>query len=249
MNFNTKVALVTGGNRGIGKSIVEELLNNGVFVIFTYNNHVNEANYFLKEKINYQNYLDSYRINLQNIKAIDTMVEKILKKYNKIDILINNAAISQEKPFEEISINDLNNMFDINFKSAFYLTQKIVPLMKKNKWGRIINIVSIGGQWGGFNQVHYAASKAALINFTQSIAKIYSAYGITSNAVSPGLVETDMSAKELQTNAGKEKLNNIPIGRIAKPVEVAKVVAFLASEDSSYITGQTINVNGGMYFG
>ena len=249
MNFNTKVALVTGGNRGIGKSIVEELLNNGVFVIFTYNNHVNEANYFLKEKINYQNYLDSYRINLQNIKAIDTMVEKILKKYNKIDILINNAAISQEKPFEEISINDLNNMFDINFKSAFYLTQNIVPLMKKNQWGRIINIVSIGGQWGGFNQVHYAASKAALINFTQSIAKIYSAYGITSNAVSPGLVETDMSAKELQTNAGKEKLNNIPIGRIAKPVEVAKVVAFLASEDSSYITGQTINVNGGMYFG
>jgi len=249
LNFNTKVALVTGGNRGIGKSIVEELLNNGVFVIFTYNNHVNEANYFLKEKINYQNYLDSYRINLQNIKAIDTMVEKILKKYNKIDILINNAAISQEKPFEEISINDLNNMFDINFKSAFYLTQNIVPLMKKNQWGRIINIVSIGGQWGGFNQVHYAASKAALINFTQSIAKIYSAYGITSNAVSPGLVETDMSAKELQTNAGKEKLNNIPIGRIAKPVEVAKVVAFLASEDSSYITGQTINVNGGMYFG
>jgi len=249
LNFNTKVALVTGGNRGIGKSIVEELLNNGVFVIFTYNNHVNEANYFLKEKINYQNYLDSYRINLQNIKAIDTMVEKILKKYNKIDILINNAAISQEKPFEEISINDLNNMFDINFKSAFYLTQNIVPLMKKNRWGRIINIVSIGGQWGGFNQVHYAASKAALINFTQSIAKIYSAYGITSNAVSPGLVETDMSAKELQTNAGKEKLNNIPIGRIAKPVEVAKVVAFLASEDSSYITGQTINVNGGMYFG
>lgn len=249
MNFNTKVALVTGGNRGIGKSIVEELLNNGVFVIFTYNNHVNEANYFLKEKINYQNYLDSYRINLQNIKAIDTMVEKILKKYNKIDILINNAAISQEKPFEEISINDLNNMFDTNFKSAFYLTQNIVPLMKKNQWGRIINIVSIGGQWGGFNQVHYAASKAALINFTQSIAKIYSAYGITSNAVSPGLVETDMSAKELQTNAGKEKLNNIPIGRIAKPVEVAKVVAFLASEDSSYITGQTINVNGGMYFG
>jgi acetoacetyl-CoA reductase/3-oxoacyl-[acyl-carrier protein] reductase len=249
LNFNTKVALVTGGNRGIGKSIVEELLNNGVFVIFTYNNHVNEANYFLKEKINYQNYLDSYRINLQNIKAIDIMVEKILKKYNKIDILINNAAISQEKPFEEISINDLNNMFDINFKSAFYLTQNIVPLMKKNQWGRIINIVSIGGQWGGFNQVHYAASKAALINFTQSIAKIYSAYGITSNAVSPGLVETDMSAKELQTNAGKEKLNNIPIGRIAKPVEVAKVVAFLASEDSSYITGQTINVNGGMYFG
>jgi acetoacetyl-CoA reductase/3-oxoacyl-[acyl-carrier protein] reductase len=249
LNFNTKVALVTGGNRGIGKSIVEELLNNGVFVIFTYNNHVNEANYFLKEKINYQNYLDSYRINLQNIKAIDIMVEKILKKYNKIDILINNAAISQEKPFEEISINDLNNMFDINFKSAFYLTQNIVSLMKKNQWGRIINIVSIGGQWGGFNQVHYAASKAALINFTQSIAKIYSAYGITSNAVSPGLVETDMSAKELQTNAGKEKLNNIPIGRIAKPVEVAKVVAFLASEDSSYITGQTINVNGGMYFG
>ena len=121
--------------------------------------------------------------------------------------------------------------------------------MKEKGWGRIINISSIGGQWGGFNQVHYAAAKAGLISLTMSLARIYSKYGITSNAVAPGLVATDMSSAELETDAGREKVRNIPMGRIATVEEVAWVVVFLAGEDSSYITGQTINVNGGMYFG
>jgi acetoacetyl-CoA reductase/3-oxoacyl-[acyl-carrier protein] reductase len=246
--MNNKIALVTGGNRGIGKAISSELLDLKINVIFTYNIHKEDAFMFKKEKFEFKDYLEDYCIDLKNIDDIDIMVEKIINKYGKIDILVNNAAISQEKPFEEITVYDLDNMLDINFKSPFYLTQKILPIMKKNRWGRIINIVSIGGQWGGFNQVHYSASKAALINFTKSIAKIYSGFGITSNAVSPGLVDTDMSKNELQTKSGMEKLKNIPIGRIAKPIEIAKVVAFLASDDASYITGQTINVNGGMYF-
>ena len=122
-------------------------------------------------------------------------------------------------------------------------------MMVKQGWGRIINIASIGGQWGGFNQVHYAAAKAGLISLTRSMAKIYSKYGITTNAVSPGLVGTDMVQRELNTEAGQEKVRNIPVRRIATPEEVTNVVVFLASEGASYITGQTINVNGGMYFG
>ena len=121
--------------------------------------------------------------------------------------------------------------------------------MKKQKWGRVVNITSIGGQWGGFNQVHYAAAKAGLINLTRSLAKIYSKYGITTNAIAPGLVLTDMAKKELGTAAGKKKVANVPIDRIASPKEIANVVAFLCSNEASYITGQTINVNGGMYFG
>ena len=121
--------------------------------------------------------------------------------------------------------------------------------MIEQQWGRIINITSIGGQWGGFNQVHYAASKAGLISFTQSMAKIYSKHGITSNSISPGLIATDMSENELNTDAGKEKVKNIPLGRLGTKQEISNIALFLASDEASYITGQTVNANGGMYFG
>ena len=120
--------------------------------------------------------------------------------------------------------------------------------MIKNNWGRIINISSIGGQWGGFNQVHYAASKAALINFTQSIAKIYSEHEITSNAISPGLIATDMTEAELKTGAGKNKVKGIPCKRLGTVNDVGSAVVYLASDGASYVTGQTLNLNGGMYF-
>jgi acetoacetyl-CoA reductase/3-oxoacyl-[acyl-carrier protein] reductase len=121
--------------------------------------------------------------------------------------------------------------------------------MIQRGWGRIINITSIGGQWGGFNQVHYAASKAGLINLTRSLAKLYSQNGITSNAVAVGLVQTDMSAAELATDAGRAKVKSIPCGRVGTLQDISEAVAFLASDQSDYITGQTINLNGGMYFG
>ena len=128
------------------------------------------------------------------------------------------------------------------------MIQEIIPQMQKNGFGRIINISSIGGQWGGLNQVHYAASKSALINLTRSIAKLYSKDGITSNAIAPGLVATDMSANELSTEAGKAKVASIPSARLGTVEEIGSIVNFLASDASSYITGQTINANGGMYF-
>ena len=167
----------------------------------------------------------------------------------EIAVLVNNAAIAQEKPFLDLTDADWDRMLAVNLRGPFTCAQEVLPGMIKQGWGRIINISSVGGQWGGMNQVHYACAKAGLNNLTRSLAKLYSAQGITTNTVAAGLVATGMIANELETAAGKEKVRNIPIGRIGTTDEIARVTAFLASDDASYITGQTLNANGGMYFG
>jgi acetoacetyl-CoA reductase/3-oxoacyl-[acyl-carrier protein] reductase len=163
-----------------------------------------------------------------------------------ISILVNNAALAQEKPFETITDADWDRMLTVNLRGAFIVAQECLPAMLAQKWGRIINITSIGGQWGGMRQVHYAAAKAGLINFTHSLAKLYSGAGVTANAVSPGLVATDMIKKELASKAGKRKAAQIPAGRIAEPEEIAAGVVYLVSDAAAYVTGQTLNINGGM---
>lgn len=239
ISMQNKLVFVTGAAKGIGRAIADMFHNRGYRVIYGYyQTPVSNPDVF------------SVKVDITSRKSIKEAINLSYKHFNQnIDILINNAAIAQEKPFLNITDEDWDRMLAVNLRGAFSFTQEVIPNMIQKKWGRIINIVSIGGQWGGFNQVHYAASKAGLINFTQSIAKIYSKYGITSNAISPGLVETDMSINELSTKAGQEKLKNIPIKRVALPEEIAYVAYFLASDKASYITGQTININGGMYFG
>jgi NAD(P)-dependent dehydrogenase (short-subunit alcohol dehydrogenase family) len=137
-------------------------------------------------------------------------------------------------------------MLAINLRGAFIVAQETLPAMLARKWGRIINITSIGGQWGGMRQVHYAAAKAGLINLTHSLAKLYSGGGITANAIAPGLVATDMIAKELKSKAGKRKAALIPVGRIATPEEIAAGVVYLASDAAGTVTGHTLNINGGL---
>lgn len=238
MQMNNKVVFVTGASKGIGEAIADYFLANNYLVAYGYNGTPISKNVF------------SVKVDISNRESIQNAIELTQQHFGKnIDILINNAAIAQEKNFLTISDNDWDNMLAINLRGAFSFTQEVLPQMIQNNWGRIINITSIGGQWGGFNQVHYAASKAALINFTQSIAKIYSKDGITSNAISIGLVATDMTENELNTNAGKEKVKNIPLGRLGTKKEISDIALFLASEKASYITGQTINANGGIYFG
>ena len=235
----SKLIFVTGASRGIGASIADMFASKGHHVVYGYHQTpITNPKVF------------SVKVDISSRKSIKKAIDLSYKHFGKnIDVLVNNAAIAQEKTFLNITDDDWAKMLDINLQGAFRFTQEVLPNMIKNNWGRIINITSIGGQWGGFNQVHYAASKAALINFTQSIAKIYSLYGITSNAIAPGLVATEMSANELATQAGQEKLKNIPINRLGKKEEIASIAYFLASNDASYITGQTINANGGMYFG
>ena len=244
-----KNAIVTGGSRGIGKAIAIALAKEGINVALTYKTNREKALSVVEEIESKSNRAIFIKLDQRSREDIRKVIEEVHKKFGKINILINNAAIAQEKPFETITDDDWDNMIAVNLRGPFILCQEVIPDMIEQGWGRIINICSVGGQLGGINQVHYAAAKAGLINLTRSIARIYSTYGITSNAVSPGLVDTDMVAEELTTPAGKEKVRSIPIGRIATAEEIANVVVFLASEKASYITGQTINVNGGMYFG
>ena len=242
---NQKVVFVTGGSGGIGKEISKSLLKSGYKVAIGYKKNIKSAKIISQQSKN----AIIVQIDITDRESVKNAFEKVSKYFKKpIEILINNAAIAQEKPFLKISDRDWEKMLVSNLQGPFTLIQEVLPSMIKKKWGRIINIASIGGQWGGQNQVHYAAAKAGMINFTRSLARLYSSHGITINAVSPGLVRTKMIKKEISSKDGKEKIECIPIGRIAMPDEIASVVLFLCSDDSSYITGQTLNVNGGMYF-
>jgi NAD(P)-dependent dehydrogenase (short-subunit alcohol dehydrogenase family) len=247
--LKNKIALITGGSRGIGRAIALAFGREGAKVAVCYNTSKEKAEEAVSIIKSFGSEAVAYQMTLTDRSAIKFAIGKIQTDFGSIEILVNNAGIAQEKTFGTITDEDWDTMLSVNLKGPFISIQEAIPSMVKKRWGRIINIVSIGGQWGGLNQVHYAAAKAGLINLTRSIAKIYSKYGITSNAVSPGLVNTAMVRNELSTEAGKEKIRNIPIGRIATPEEIANVVVFLASEEASYITGQTVNVNGGMYFG
>lgn len=238
MLMNNKIVFVTGASRGIGETIADHFQSMGYLVAYGYHSTPITKDVF------------SVPVDISDRTSIQKAISLTTDYFhNPISILINNGAIAQEKPFLAITDDDWDRLLTINLRGAFSFIQEALPPMIEQQWGRIINITSIGGQWGGINQVHYAASKAALINLTQSIAKIYSQYGITSNAISPGLVATDMTEHELNTESGQEKVRHIPAKRLGTKDEIASIATFLSSEGASYITGQTINANGGMYFG
>lgn len=245
METNKKLALVTGASRGIGRATAKALLQRGYQVACGYRTHKGGASAIEAE---YPNAF-AVRIDIRSRVSVKKALAAIRKQWGKsVDIVVNNAGIADEKPFERITDAEWDRMMETNVRGAFIVSQETVPAMRKKRWGRIVNITSIGGQWGGMRQVHYAAAKAGLINLTHSLAKLYSRAGITSNAVSPGLVGTSMVKKELRSTAGKKKLAAIPIGRMTTPEEVAATVAFLVSDDAASITGQTVNVNGGLLF-
>jgi acetoacetyl-CoA reductase/3-oxoacyl-[acyl-carrier protein] reductase len=249
MTLTGKVALVTGGSRGLGRGIALALAKAGAKVLLTYRGNAEAAARVCEEIRAQGGGADATAMELQSRPSIAAAFEHLRAGFGAPDILVNNAAISQEKPFEALSDEDWDRMLAVNLGGPFRCTQLALPKMLERGFGRIINVSSIGGQWGGFNQVHYAAAKAALINFTRSLARLYSAKGVTANAIAPGLVATDMSAQELASPAGREKARNIPAQRLGTVDEVGAAAVFLAGEDSGYLTGQTLNLNGGMYFG
>ena len=254
-----RVAIVTGASRGLGEAIALALLEANYNVGVGYNTQKEMAekvcsyhddNYPFNERevLNIGEGIP-IELNVNNRASIKDAYDTIIDGWGRIDILINNAAISQEKQYLHLTDWDFQHMLSVNLVGPSACSQLVLPHMISNGGGRIINITSIGGQKGGVNQVHYAASKAGLISLTKSLSNLYAQYGVLVNAVAPGLVSSGMSSRELDTVEGHKKVVESPLGRIATPEEIAHVVKVLCSSKMSYMTGQTINVNGGSYCG
>lgn len=236
-----KVALVTGASRGIGKAIAVQLQALGATVIGTATSEHGA------EKISdYLGNANGMVLNVTDDTSIDAMFAAIKEKHGAIDILINNAGITRDNLFMRMKEDEWQDIIDTNLTSAFKISKAVMRPMMKKRYGRIINIGSVVGTMGNAGQVNYATAKAGLIGFTKSLAREVASRGITVNTVAPGFIDTDMT----QTLSDEQKegiFSQVPANRLGKPEEIANAVAFLASDAASYITGETLHVNGGMY--
>ena len=241
-----RLVMVTGGGRGIGAGLAKAFSDAGYLVAITYCSGKDNAEGLA---ISLGDKVAAFALDQSDPLSIKQCIAEVEIHFTRcVDVLINNGAIAQEKPFCEITADDFTTMMNTNLRGPFLLTQACIPAMQRQGFGRIINIGSIGGQWGGFNQVHYAAAKAGLINLSRSVANTYSSDGIRANTIAVGLVATEMTENEINTIAGKQKSAAIPVGRLGTVEDIAGIALFLASPQSDYLSGQTLNANGGMYF-
>ena len=240
-----KVALVTGGSRGIGKEIALGLASRGANVAISYNSNESLA----QEVVEELKKLGVKAIAIQGNSAIEEDVNKIVSKVEEelgtIDILVNNAGITKDNLIIRMKSEDWDDVLNVNLKGVFLTTKAVVRSMMKKRYGKIINISSVVGVSGNAGQGNYSASKAGVIGFTKSMAKELASRGIRVNAIAPGFIKTDMT-DVLKDEIKEELLRNIPLGTLGDPKDIANAVVFLASQESDYITGQVINVNGGM---
>jgi len=247
MSLAGRVALVTGASQGIGQACALKLAQSGASVALAARN---------QEKLNQtvQNITDqgglaaAFALDVSEEEQIKSAVKSVLAQFGKIDILINNAGITRDQLAMRMKRADWDAVLQTNLTAGYLCIQQVIGSMLKQRWGRIINITSIFGQTGQAGQANYAASKAGLIGLTMAIAREVGSRNITCNAVAPGFIETAMTSA-LPDELKQTALKNIPMGRIGTPQDVANAVAFLASEDASYITGHVLNVNGGMLMG
>ena len=238
----TKVAMVTGGAKGIGSAIVRRLINDGYKVAFTYNNSEGKALALYNE---IGESCKAYKLDITDSGAVKNVVDDIEKNFGEISVLVNNAGVAEQALFTDITDEMWHRMIEANLSGAFYCSRAVLPYMINRKSGKIINISSIWGETGGSCEVHYSASKAGLIGMTKALAKEVGLSGITVNSVSPGVILTDMTS-----HFDEETMNDLksetPLNKIGTPEDVAGAVAFLASKDADFITGQNLSVNGGM---
>lgn len=244
MENKNKIILVTGGSRGIGASMVKLLALDGYKVILNYNKSGDCAKK-IKEELEEENVnIDIIKADVTNKSEISYMVNKVIDTYGRIDVLINNAGISQEKVFLDVSDEDWQNIIEANLNSTYYCTKRVLPYMLKNKEGCIINISSIWGVTGGSCEVGYSTTKAAINGFTKALAKEMGPSNIRINCIAPGIIDTDMNKNLTKEDIEKIK-EEIPLNRIGKTEDIAKCAKWLIEDD--YTTGQIINVNGGWF--
>ena len=239
-----KTAFVTGGSRGIGKAIAIELGNN-FHVVVGYSNSEDKANDVAKDIISSGGSASTVRVDISNSESVDEAFISIEKDYTSVDVLINNAGVTKDNILPRMKKDEWLEVIQTNLTGSFYTSQRAVKPMMKNKWGRIIFISSIVGLSGNQGQANYAASKAGLIGLAKSISKELGSRNITSNVVAPGYIETDMTS--FLDDQNKENIiEQLSIKRIGKPEDISNVVSFLCTEESEYITGQVIPVDGGL---
>jgi 3-oxoacyl-[acyl-carrier protein] reductase len=247
MNISGRVALVTGASQGIGRSCALKLASTGATVALAARNQ-EKLNELVREITGAGGKAAAFTVDVSDEAQIKSACKAAITQFGKIDILVNNAGITRDQLVMRMKRSDWDAVLSTNLTSAYLCIQQVIGSMLKQRWGRIINIASVFGQIGQAGQANYAASKAGLIGLTMAIAREVGSRTITCNAVAPGLIETAMTAglgDEFKQNA----VQQIPLGRVGSPEDVAHAVAYLASEEASYITGHVLNVNGGLLMG
>ena len=240
-----KTAIITGGSRGIGKGIAMVFAQHGANVAFTFSSSIESANSLEKELNNYGVKVKSYQSNAADYKESQDLVENVLTDFGSIDVLVNNAGITKDNLLMRMGEEDFDKVIEVNLKSVFNMTKAVQRTMLKQRKGSIINMSSVVGVKGNAGQSNYAASKAGIIGFSKSVALELGSRNIRSNVIAPGFIETEMTAK-LDDKTVDVWRNAIPLKRGGSPEDIANACVFLASDLSAYVTGQTLNVDGGM---
>ncbi|QYS89012.1 3-oxoacyl-[acyl-carrier-protein] reductase [Flavobacterium davisii] len=240
-----KIAIITGASRGIGKGIAEVFAKNGANIAFTYSSSAESALALENELIALGVKAKGYKSNAADFNEAQKLVDDVLAEFGTIDILINNAGVTKDNLLMRMSEEDFDAVLNINLKSVFNMTKAVQKTMLKNRVGSIINMSSVVGVKGNAGQANYAASKAGMIGFTKSIALELGSRNIRCNAIAPGFIETEMTAK-LNEDVVQGWRDTIPLKRGGKPEDIANACVFLASDMSAYVTGQVLNVDGGM---
>lgn len=240
-----KVALVTGGSRGIGRAIAEKFAKNGYNLVINYVSDNTNLDEIKKEFSKYGAEVLLEKADVSNFSECEKMVTSAIEKFGKIDTLVNNAGITRDNLLMRMKEEDFDKVISINLKGTFNLTKLVTPYMMKKREGRIVNISSVVGVMGNAGQSNYAASKAGIIGFTKSVAKELATRNILANCVAPGFIATDMTS--VLNEKVKENISaKIPLKRMGTAEEIANAVYFLGGEENTYITGQTLNIDGGM---
>lgn len=243
--MSEKIAVVTGGSRGIGAAIAKKLASRGMTVIINYCGSEDRA-LAVKSAIEAAGgQAEAWRCDVSDCGQCEAFVKAVMEKYGRIDVLVNNAGITRDGLMMRMSDEDFSRVIDTNLKGTFYMMRFASRHMLKAKKGRIINMASVVGLMGNAGQVNYAASKAGVIGATKSAAKELASRGITVNAIAPGFIDTEMTGA-LSEKVQEQTLTQIPLGTFGKPEDIANCAAFLASDEAAYITGQVIQVDGGM---
>ena len=246
INLKGKVAVVTGSTRGIGRSVVEKLAESGANVVIIGSSAIEKIQEIANEiTAKYGVEALAVQANVTSKEAVKKLVDATLEKFGRVDILVNNAGITRDGLFMRMKDEDWDSVMDVNLKGIFYVTQGFYRTMTKQRSGSIINMTSVVGLTGNMGQVNYATSKAGLIGMTKSLARESAKRNVRVNAIAPGYIKSDMT-DAISDTAKDSMLNSIPLGKMGEPEDIANAVLFLASDLSTYITGQTISVNGGM---